>query len=85
MNITAQALVFAVASVAVAAAVGTSIADSTAQTEQQHIVKLERVVITGKRMEAPTEVAVLPRVVITGKRAVESSDVHMASVEVSKI
>ena len=84
MNITAQALVFAVASVAVAAAIGTGLADTAAQPEQQ-IVKLERVVVIGKRMEAPTEVAVLPRVLITGKRSAEPSDMHMASTEVRKI
>ncbi len=82
MNITAQALVFAVATVAIAAAVGTGLADST--SPEQQIAKLERVVVVGKRMQAPTEVAVLPRVVITGKRVAES-DVHMAAAEVRKI
>jgi len=84
MNITAQALVFAVASVAVAAAIGTGLADTTTAQPEQQIVKLERVVIVGKRAEAATEVAVLPRVVITGKRAAEA-DVQLASADDSKI
>ena len=83
MNITAQALVFAVASVATAAAIGIGLADSTAQPEPQ-IVKLERVVITGHRADAATEVAVLPRVAITGHRAVEP-DMHLASADTGKI
>ena len=82
MNITAQALVFAVASVSVAAAIGTGLADTAAAPEQQ-IVKLERVVIVGKRAEALTEIAVLPRVVVTGHRAAEA-EMQVASAEDSK-
>ncbi len=71
MHITTQALIFAVASVAAAAAIGTGLAASSAQPAQE-IVKLERVVIIGKRADAVQEIAVLPRVVVTGHRTPET-------------
>ncbi len=79
MNTTTQALVFAIASVAAAAAIGTGLADRTAQPAVE-IVKLERVVIVGKRVDqsAARVVAKLPRVVIEGRRTVLPEDVQVA-------
>lgn len=67
MNTAAKTFVLAVASVAAAAAVGVGMANRTAVPATQ-IVKLERVVVIGKRADAPV-VAQLPRVVIEGRRA----------------
>lgn len=80
MNITAQALVFAVASVATAAAIGTGLADWTDRSAPE-TVQLERVVVVGKHvdLQAPTEVVMLPRVVVEGHRAVTSEAVQVAS------
>ena len=67
MNTTAQALVFAVIAVASAASIGMGLADrmhNSSSTTTQEIVKLERVVIVGKR----ATVAQLPRVVVIGHR-----------------
>jgi len=77
MNITAQALVFAVASVATAAAIGTGLGDFSAQPNTE-IVKLERVVVVGKRADASMQIVQLPRVVITGKRSPEA-EIQVAS------
>ena len=80
MNITTQALVFAVASVAAAAAIGTGLGDFSAQPAQgTEIVKLERVVVVGKRADAQVmQVEQLPRVVVTGRRVAEP-EVQVAS------
>ncbi len=78
MNITAQALVFAVASVATAAAIGTGMGDYSAAQSNTEIVKLERVVVVGKRADASVQIEQLPRVVVTGKRSVEA-EVQVAS------
>jgi membrane protein implicated in regulation of membrane protease activity len=80
MNTTAQALVFAIISVAAAAAVGMGLAGRTAQPATE-IVKLERVVIVGKRVDAqaPVVVAQLPRVIIEGRRAVQADDLQIAN------
>lgn len=77
MNTTAKALVFAIATVAGAAFVGTALAERTAP--QGEIVKLERVVIHGKRAEASVVTAQLPRVVILG-RTVAQLDRHVAAI-----
>lgn len=77
MNTTAQALIFAVASVASVAAIGLGLADHAANVAQAktEIVHLERVVIVGKRASADVHVAMrvqqLPRVVIEGRRTVQ--------------
>ena len=85
MNITAQALVFSVASVAIAAAVGTGLADFSAQSSPE-IVKLERVVVVGKRSaEQTTQIAQLPRVIITGHRVSDAEVQQMASSQDSKV
>ena len=78
MNTTVQALVFALASVAAATALGMSLADRAAQP--QEIVALERVVIVGKRADpqATPLLAKLPRVVIEGRGAVPA-DVHVTA------
>ena len=65
MNTTAKALIFAVVSVASAASIGIGLADRAAQP-QREIVKLERVVIVGKRA-APVVVEQLPQVVVYGR------------------
>ncbi len=68
MNITAQALVFAVAAVATAAAIGTGLGDFSAQpAEGTEIVKFERVVVVGMRADS-AKIAKLPRVVVAGHR-----------------
>lgn len=64
MNTTAKTFIVAIASVAAAAATGVTLANHAAAPATE-IVKLERVVIVGKRAEA---VAQLPRVVIEGRR-----------------
>ncbi len=67
MNTAAKTFFVAIASVAAAAAIGVGLANgSSAPTTE--VVKLERVVIVGKRADA-TVVARLPRVVIEGQRA----------------
>jgi hypothetical protein len=66
MNTTAKTFVIAVAAVAASAAIGVGLANRTAATTE--IVKLDRVVVVGKRAEK-TVVAQLPRVVIEGRRA----------------
>lgn len=67
MNTAAQTFVVALASVAAAAAIGVGLANRTAAPATE-VVKLERVVVTGKRAEAPV-IAKLPRVVVEGRRA----------------
>lgn len=64
MNTAAKTFIIAIASVAAAAAAGVSLANHTA-APAEGVVKLERVVIVGKRAET---VAQLPRVVIEGRR-----------------
>jgi len=66
MNTTAQALVFAIASVAAAAAIGTTLADRSAEPTTE-VVKLERVVVVGKRAQ-PVALVQLPRVIVEGRR-----------------
>ena len=79
MNAAAQTLLFAVTSVAAAAALGVAIADHTAAPATE-VVKLERVVVVGKRvdMRAPTVVAKLPRVVIELHRVASADDAKLA-------
>ena len=64
MNTAAKTFIVAIASVAAAAAAGVSLANHTAAPATE-VVKLERVVIVGKRADT---VAQLPRVVIEGRR-----------------
>lgn len=64
MNTAAKTFLVAIASVAAAAAAGVSLANHTAAPATE-VVKLERVVIVGKRADT---VAQLPRVVIQGRR-----------------
>lgn len=68
MNTAAKTFIVAIASVAAAAAAGVGLANRTAAPATE-IVKLERVVIVGKRAHA-TVVAQLPRIVIEGRRDV---------------
>lgn len=79
MNTTAQTFVVAIASVAAAAAIGVGLANRTAASATE-VVKLERVVVIGKRAEA-TVVAKLPRVVVELRRAVPR-DVVLAQAQV---
>lgn len=71
MNTAAQTFVVALVSVAAAAVLGVGLANSTAAPTTE-IVKLERVVVVGKRADT-TVVAKLPRVVVEGRRAVETT------------
>ncbi|XHS79957.1 hypothetical protein ACFJGW_08240 [Burkholderiaceae bacterium UC74_6] len=82
MNTSAQALVFAVVSVATAAAIGTGLADWTERSAPE-VAQLERVVVVGKHVDtqAPTEFVQLPRVVVEGHRAVTSEAVQVASAD----
>jgi hypothetical protein len=66
MNTAAKTFIVAIASVAAAAAAGVGLANHTAAPAAE-VVKLERVVIVGKRAESTT-VAQLPRVVVEGRR-----------------
>ena len=79
MNTTAKALVFAIVAVASAAAIGTGLAYA-ATPAQPKIVKLERVVVVGKRAATPTVTAQLPRVVILG-RSVAQLDLQVAAIK----
>jgi len=77
MNTAAQTLAIAIITVAGAAAIGMGLAERTAQAGTE-IVKLERVVVLGKRAVEPVVTAVLPRVVVTG-HSVSQADVQLAS------
>jgi hypothetical protein len=80
MNTSAQALVFAVATVTAAVGIGSGLADWTAQTAPE-VVQLEKVVVVAKRADtlAATEVVMLPRVVVEGRRAPATDDVQVAA------
>jgi hypothetical protein len=67
MNTAAATFVIAIAAVAASAAIGVGLANRTAAPALE-IVKLDRVVVVGKRASA-TVVAKLPRVVIEARRA----------------
>lgn len=77
MNTAAQTFVVAIVSVAAAAAIGVGLANRTAAPAAE-VVKLERVVVVGKRMDT-TVVAKLPRVVIEQRRAATAADMKMAA------
>lgn len=77
MNTSSRALVFALFAVTAAAAIGIGQADWKVDAADE-IVKLERVVVVGKRADAPVVIAQLPRVVITG-RSTAPADVQMAA------
>lgn len=78
MNINAQALVFAVLALASAALIGSGLTDRSPPATE--IVKLERLVVHGKRAAAPPVSASLPRVVIVG-RSVAQTDERLASAQ----
>ena len=78
MNAATQTFLIAVASVAAAAAIGVTLADRMTAPAQE-VVKLERVVVVGKRADTQV-VAQLPRVVIEGRRAVPA-DVTVAQAQ----
>lgn len=67
MNTAAKTFVIAIASVLAAAATGVGLANRTAASGAE-VVKLERVVVIGKRADAAI-VTKLPRVVIEARRA----------------
>jgi hypothetical protein len=75
MNTAAQTFVIAIASVAAAAAIGVGLANRMAAPAVE-VVKLDRVVVVGKRAE-PVVVAKLPRVVIEQRRST-AADVTVA-------
>lgn len=76
MNTAAKTLIIAITAVTAAAAAGLGLASFTAAPATE-VVKLERVVVIGKRAETAV-IAKLPRVVVEGRRAVQS-DVNVAS------
>ena len=82
MNTSTQALVFAVASLATAAAIGTGWSDWSERSAPE-VVQLERVVVVGKHAaaEAPVEVVQLPSVLVIGHRAAAPDDVRVASAD----
>jgi len=82
MNTTAKALVVALAASTSVAALALGFSGPAAQPAPE-IVKLERVVIVGKRMQATVEVARLPQVVITGSRAAQT-EVQLAAARLAK-
>lgn len=75
MTTAAKTFIAAIAAVAASAAIGVGMANRAAAPATE-IVKLERVVVVGKRADTMT-VATLPRVVIEGRRTA-SSDVTLA-------
>ena len=79
MTTAAKTFLIAIASVVAAAAMGVGLANRTAATATE-VVKLERVVVVGKRADA-TVVAKLPRVVIEGQRST-AADVTIAAAQV---
>ena len=74
MNTSKTLILSLIATVALGA---TALAFSSKPATQE-VVKLERVVITGKRMQAE-QVAQLPRVVIEGRRATQVAAVEQCS------
>ncbi|MBT9456625.1 MAG: hypothetical protein IV097_08385 [Burkholderiaceae bacterium] len=76
MNTTAKTLIQALIAGAVLAAAGWMLKPATPAADMQ-VVQLERVVITGKRMQEQ-QIAQLPRVVITGKRLPADTDTLVA-------
>ena len=77
MNTSTQALVFAVAPLATAAAIGTGWSDWTERSAPE-VVQLERVVVVGKHVDATAEVVQLPRVVVVGHHVAAPEDVRVA-------
>ena len=63
---------------------GAALLGSGGQAQATEIVKLERVVIVGKRAEPSTVIAQLPRVVITGRSAAHG-DVQLAAAKLVKV
>jgi len=78
MNTAAKTFAIAIVAVTAAAAAGIGLANRTAAPTTE-IVKLERVVVVGKRADAAV-VAKLPRVVIEGRRSA-SADVTVAAAQ----
>jgi hypothetical protein len=76
MNAATKTFVIAIAAVTTSAAIGVGLANRTAAPATE-IVKLDRVVVVGKRANAQ-EIAKLPRVVIEARRTA-STEVAMAS------
>lgn len=76
MNTTAKTLTQALIAGAVLAAAGWMLKPATPAAAVR-VAQLERVVITGKRLQEQ-QVAQLPRVVITGKRLQADSDTMLA-------
>nr|WP_316641440.1 hypothetical protein [uncultured Roseateles sp.] len=77
MNTTAKTLTQALIAGAVLAAAGWMLAKPATPAAAVQVVQLERVVITGKRMQEQ-QIAQLPRVVITGKRLPAEGDTMLA-------
>ena len=82
MNATAKTLVLAAVIGTSLAALGLGLAAPKA-SQAAEVVKLERVVIEGRRMQPSVEVAQLPQVVITGRRAAQS-ELQLAAAKLAK-
>ncbi len=87
MNTTAKALIFAVVSVASAAAIGMGLADRATPAAKPAVIKLETVVIYGQRAQAEVQQQVaaavqiekLPRVEIEGRSMAVDTGVQVAA------
>ena len=78
MNTTAQALVFAVATVAVAALASTTLVDRAAAQPAMKIERLETVEVVIHRAAPQVAVVQLPRVVVIGHRQLETASADHA-------
>lgn len=74
-------VLFTVTVLAMLAVIGAALLGSGSRPQAAEIVKLERVVIVGKRnhVEAPVLIAQLPRVVITGRSTPAATEPQLAS------
>ncbi|MDC6166982.1 hypothetical protein [Paucibacter sp. XJ19-41] len=73
-------VLFTVTVLAMLAVIGAALLGSGGQPPATEIVKLERVVIVGKRsVETPVQIAQLPRVVITGRSTPAATEPQLAS------
>ena len=78
MNTATFKIVTATALVALFSAAGMVMVHADAQQPEQQIVKLERVVVVGKRVSEVAQMEYLPRVVIEGRRTTEAVELAQA-------
>lgn len=71
---------FIVTVLAMLAVIGAALSGSGSRPQTTEIIKLERVVIVGKRsVEAPVQIAQLPRVVVTGRSTPAAAEPQLAA------